>query len=319
MALSGGVDSVLAAALAVERLGRVRACFLDMQGEGAPVEAAAAAGALGIRLEVVEAAAAFELRVAAPSRETWLSGGTPNPCALCNASVKLAIPSGMLGRDEVLVTGHYARAGSPPLRRALSRRKDQSYFLSLVEAETLRRTWLPLGCMRKEEVRRMADARGLPFRERESMDLCFPRPDAPAEHLAVDRDGRPLGTVRAAWPTVGMRASLPGFREPLYVLSTDPGSRTVSVGPAPDLLRTGCMLRGVNRLSGAGEGAFRAEAVLTSGGQPSPALAEWLGGGLRVTFDRPVSAVAGGQVCVLYQSDEVLCAGIVESWEGSAG
>ncbi|HLD46252.1 MAG TPA: tRNA-specific 2-thiouridylase, partial [Desulfobaccales bacterium] len=183
IALSGGVDSAVAAAL-LQRQG------LDLQGvhlrlsplAPPPDRVEALAHYLGIPLTVLDLQAEFAREVVDYFVSEYIRGRTPSPCVRCNAAIKFGYLWEFLKKDGVtrLATGHYARLNlddqdAPALYRGLDRRKDQSYFLSRLPLSLLPNLLFPLGQMTKEEVRRIARQAGLPVREDqpESMDLCF--------------------------------------------------------------------------------------------------------------------------------------------------
>lgn len=337
-ALSGGVDSTVAASLLLEAGhevlgGSLRLCDRPGGDDPAPAEAAAS---LGIPFFRWDARARFEERVVAPFAAAYAAGRTPNPCALCNPRVKFALlleRARELGAER-LATGHYARiaagpAGAPRLLRGADRGKDQSYFLFGLERAWLGRILFPLGGLTKGEVRRLARERSLAVAERpESQEICFvPEGDAGAFAAArlpagaggpgaiVDRAGRRLGTHRGlAHYTVGQRRGL-GFAagSPRYVLALDAAANAVVVGAEGELWGRELSVAGVNWLVDPPAGAFRAAVRIRSRHEPSPALLETAGeGGWRVRFDEPQRALTPGQAAVLYDGDSVLGGGWIE-------
>jgi tRNA-specific 2-thiouridylase len=261
VAMSGGVDSTLAAALLAEEGhevlgGTLRLCD-PPPGASAP-DPAAAAAALGIPHRTWDLRGPFDALVVRPFVETYRAGRTPNPCVLCNARVKFGLlveKAGELGADA-LATGHYARIeagadGAPRLLRAADAAKDQSYFLFAIGRAALARARFPLGGLTKREVRGLARERGLAAADREeSQEICFvPGDDAgafaagrlPAGAVApgpvLDRSGRRLGTHRGlVHYTVGQRRGL-GFAagSPRYVVALDAAANAVVVGTDADL------------------------------------------------------------------------------------
>ena len=220
VAMSGGVDSTLAAALLVEQGHQVLGGTLRLVDQPPAIDAPdpeGAARALGIPFTCWDLRAEFERLVISPFAAAYATGRTPNPCALCNAQVKFGLlleKARELGADA-LATGHYAgiaaEPGGPPrLVRGADRRKDQSYFLFAVARATLSRIRFPLGGLTKDRVRAMARERGLAVAARaESQEICFVPGDDYAGFLArrspagafvpgaiVDTAGRRLGEHR---------------------------------------------------------------------------------------------------------------------------
>jgi tRNA-specific 2-thiouridylase len=320
VALSGGVDSSVALILELKHGGSVRAAYLDTSGRGPDPHAAAVAAVLGVPLTVIDASPTFREAVIRRSAEMLLRGLTPNPCMLCNREIKLGLLGDHLLSGEALVTGHYARRSSTGIRRGTDSAKDQSYFLALARGEVARRCEFPLGGMKKSDVRALAESLGLPFRSRESMDLCFDlagsvRGSGPGP--LVDTGGRRLGEHRGFENfTVGQRSGLGAFGRRLYTVSLDPVSNTVVAGGREDLLSDGCEVTGCNWFLPSGSPGPGEYLVQTRHRRkPLPALIEPDPGTgtLRVRFSKPEEAVAPGQVCAVYLDDELLGGGFISS------
>jgi tRNA-specific 2-thiouridylase len=341
VAMSGGVDSTLAAALLLEEGHRVSGCTLVLleqrAGAAAPEAAAAAAAAqLGIPHEVSDLRAEFERLVVGPFAEGYLAGRTPNPCALCNARVKfgLLLERALAVGADALATGHYARVaagagGEPRLARGADCAKDQSYFLAGMPRAALARVCFPLGGLTKAQVRRLARERGLAAAERpESQEICFVPGDdsgafvaarAPAGAVAagpvLDEAGRTIGTHRGlVHYTVGQRRGL-GFAagRPLYVLRLEPATNALVVGEDPALWGRELLAAGVSWLVDPPAGTFRAAVRIRSRHEAAPATVEPAGGGAwRVRFDAPQRAITPGQVAAFYDGDVVLGAGTIQ-------
>lgn len=320
MALSGGVDSSTALAMVLDEVPSVRAVFLDMAGRGTDPHAAAVAALLGVPLLTVDVSRAFRETVADASAAMLLAGLTPNPCVLCNRAIKFGILGGMLRPGEILVTGHYARRSPRGVLRGTDREKDQSYFLARVPPEILLRSAFPLGSLRKADVREFALSRALPFRVRESMDLCF---DLPAlvrgsgPGPLVDPEGRRLGEHSGYERfTVGQRRGLGAFGKRLYTVSVDPSTHTVVAGPREALLSDGCSVEDCGWLSVSGP--FPAADCLVQTRHRRRPVAATLevspdGSSFRARFSEPEEAVAPGQLCAVYLGDELLGGGTISS------
>jgi tRNA-specific 2-thiouridylase len=284
VAMSGGVDSAVAALLVREAGDEAVAVTLELwsdpENDGALscCSAQAVRGArslahdLGVPHFSIDLRAEFRAGVVDPWLTDHAAGLTPNPCVRCNGSVRLDAMLDLATRlgSRTLATGHYARihhelARGPLLRTAVDPAKDQSYALSALSPSALARLRFPLGELTKPEVRALAERAVLPVAHRpDSQDLCFlagtRRTDFLARHgrlgsragPIVDRDGRLLGEhLGAHTVTVGQRRGLgtghglDGAGEPLYVLATDASANTVTVGPRTGLLTQTVRVRDV--------------------------------------------------------------------------
>jgi tRNA-specific 2-thiouridylase len=280
VAMSGGVDSAVAALLVAEDGGEPVAVTLELwsdpenDGDLSCCSAQAVRGARGLAHGLGMPHFSIDLRAEfrAGVVEHWLvdhaAGLTPNPCVRCNGNVRLDAMLELAERlgAETLATGHYARVEDGPvpegplLRTALDEGKDQSYVLSALSRESLARLRFPLGSLRKPRVRELAEQAGLSVaRRRDSQDLCFLAGTRQRSFLerhaglgarpgpVLDRRGTVLGEHSGAHLfTVGQRHGLGiGGRAPLYVLSTDAGTNTVTVGAREELLARELAVGGV--------------------------------------------------------------------------
>jgi tRNA-uridine 2-sulfurtransferase len=345
-AMSGGVDSAVAAALMQQAGHEVIGVTMwladrslpggDASPEGPRTDVEAArevAALLGIPHHLLDLRAAFFAQVLAPFVESYLAGETPLPCARCNARLKLGELLGVADRfgAEMLVTGHYARletdaAGNPTLWRAGDRERDQSYFLFGLTQRQLRRAVFPLGGMRKSEVRVIARRLGLPNAgRRDSQEVCFVSEGGsylevlerfaadrlPGAGEIVDQRGGVVGHHRGFHRfTVGQRRGIgvPG-RARLYVVAVDSARNRVVVGTAP-AARSCLRLREVNWLDGAPPVRTAALVQIRSRHTAAPAEIVPAGNGTaEVTFASPVASPAPGQAAVFYDGDRVLGGG----------
>jgi tRNA-specific 2-thiouridylase len=346
VAMSGGVDSAVAAALLRDRGCEVTGVFLCLGRASDPAggahgcctpedqaDARRVAGLLGVDLFVLDAADAFGA-LADDFARGYQAGRTPNPCVACNRDVKLGRllrRARALGFDRV-ATGHYARVverdGVPALARGRAAGKDQSYVLYALPAEALARLVLPLGELgSKAEVRARARALGLPVHDKpDSMELCFVADGHHAEVLAarapraltpgpvVDEAGRLLGAHDGYGRyTIGQRRGLgiPGSAR-RYVTAIDPATATVTLGPRQATLAGG-LVAGEATWHRRPEAPRRAAVQIRSSAPAAPALVRPLDGDrFEVTFDAAVHAVAPGQAAVIYDGDLVLGGGLIE-------
>ena len=347
VAMSGGVDSAVTAALLAERGHEVVGITLRLYDAdaGARRKGACCAGQdiddarrvadeLGFPHYVLDYRRRFRDDVIEPFAAGYARGETPIPCVLCNRTVKfrdLRAAARDLGA-AALATGHYARRVPGrfgiELHRAADARRDQSYFLFATTAEELAFLRFPLGGMTKEEVRRAAAQLALPVAAKpDSRDICFVpdgdyaslvrrlRPAAAMPGDVVDAEGRVLGRHEGiAGYTVGQRRGLRigGAPAPLYVLRIDGERNRVVVGPRRALAETVVHLAGVNWL---GDGALPLggidlEVKLRSMQTPVAATLRAAGRDRAVLrLAAPVHGVAPGQACVFYDGDRVLGGG----------
>ena len=347
VALSGGVDSSVAACLLAEQgyevIGsHMRLVHLDgvehgCCGPAARSDAAAVARIAGFPFEICDLTDAFERTVIEDFVAEHEAGRTPNPCARCNGEIKFGAflrRADELGVDSV-ATGHYVRTaicdGRVRLFRGADRSKDQSYMLHMLGQPELSRSLFPVGAMQKAETRAHAERFGLPVATKpDSQELCFaPNGDAggylrsAAPHLmtegdVVDHDGRVLARHGgSAAYTIGQRRGLGVSRaEPSYVLEVDAAANRIVVGPGELLARRGLVADRVTWVAGGppSEGPFESEVRIRYRGDDVPAVIEPLGERLRVEFRTPQRGVAPGQSVVIYRHDELLGGGrIVES------
>ncbi len=343
VALSGGVDSAVAAALLLRQGHEVVAATLRLleppltppgEGDGAVASARQVAARLGVRHEVVDAGDAFRAEVLTPFVEAYLGGETPSPCTVCNPRVKFPVlleAAARLGADR-LATGHYARVetgedGRVRLLRGSDPRRDQSYFLFALGRERLERVLFPLGRLGKDEVRRLAGELGLPnARRRDSQDVCFAAPGEPytdvLRRLAPGRTGRPGSIVDTEGKVLGRHAGIHlftvGQRRGLglagtrarYVVDVAGGTGTVVVGIPEEASRREITLRDVCWLRPVRGVAVRAGVQVRSRhGAQDATIHPDAGGSARVVFDEPAPAPAPGQAAVFYDGDEVLGGG----------
>ncbi len=335
--MSGGVDSSLAAALAVECGCDAVAVTLRLSGESSRCcsladaeDARRVADALGIRFFVADYADQFRKEVIEPFADAYLAGRTPIPCVACNKRFKF---DHLLERARVfgarrVATGHYARIDRDPssgrlrLKRGRDVAKDQSYFLFQLDQEQLAQAWFPLGDLTKEQVRARARSLGLATADKpESQEICFVpegryvdvveqvRPEARAlEGELVDDQGHVLGRHRGVHHfTVGQRRGL-GLASDhrLYVSQIDSTSGRVTVGGVDALASGGARVGSVNWIAGeAPSGPVRARVQVRHRHAPASATVESDGDGVAIArFDEPVRAVAPGQAAVFYAADE---------------
>jgi tRNA-specific 2-thiouridylase len=348
VAMSGGVDSSVAAALMVEAGFEVIGMTLQLYDQGAMAakKGACCAGQdiydarrvcdkLGIPHYVLDYESRFSQAVIEDFADSYLKGETPIPCVRCNQQVKfkdLLTTARDLGA-QALVTGHYVQrimgGASAELHRAVDPGKDQSYFLFATTQNQLDFLRFPLGGMEKTETREHALRFGLEVADKpDSQDICFVpngsyvsvleklRPGALEEGDIVHVDGRVLGRHRGIINyTVGQRKGLGiGGGDPLYVIRLNPALHQVIVGPYEALARTEISLKEVNWLGGSSSEPLMCEVKVRSTRPPVPATVFLEPEGMaRVVFDTPEYGVSAGQACVFYQGGRVLGGGWIVS------
>jgi tRNA-specific 2-thiouridylase len=343
-AMSGGVDSSVAAALLAERGDEVVGVTMKLLPRGAtgfgccgsPADvddARRVCDRLGVAHYAVDLAELFESKVIKPYVASYLSAETPNPCVECNRSVKFGH---LLSLAEAwgcakVATGHYARVEGGRLFKARDAAKDQTYFLYALGERELARAEFPVGDLTKAEVREKARALGLRTADKpESMETCFvpgrdvrgfvaARPEAagaPASAPGPIRatDGRELGAhAGLAGYTVGQRRGLGvASAEPLYVVRLEPETNAVVVGGADEVFAPSLTAGAVTWTRGAPAGPRRAEVRVRHRHPPAAALlTPGADGTVEVAFDAPQRAPAPGQAAVFYSGDEVLGGGTI--------
>ncbi|RKZ07951.1 hypothetical protein DRQ25_10245 [Candidatus Fermentibacteria bacterium] len=317
VALSGGVDSSYALNLCIQRFNHVRAGYVDTAGRGIPPEVVNTADAAGVELVIVNAVERFRREVILWSEQMLSKGLTPNPCARCNARVKLLSLHEILKPSEKLVTGHYVLKEGDIIKRGSDANKDQSYFLSLVEGDILRDCIFPLGDMLKEDVRREALRLNIPFQRKESMDLCFNLSSGKGKPGSVlDTSGKQIGRHDGTGNyTIGQRKGLGAYGIKMYVVAVNISDGTVTIGGRKDLLVAGCTVVDMNWF--AKPAVFPSEALvqIRYRRKPVPAILENRDGNLHIEFISPEEAVAPGQVCAVYLNTSLTGGGIISSTE----
>lgn len=344
VAMSGGVDSSLAAALLLERGYDVVGMTMRLSDETRAVEpdapssvedARRVADVLGISHHVIDFTEIFENTVVDYFLDAYLDGRTPNPCVVCNHHIKFG---GLLRAAEdigaqYIATGHYARIdrdedGVYHLRKGLDHDKDQSYVLYHLNQEKLAHIIFPLGNLRKSETRRMAEEYGLPVAHKtESQEICFVPND---DYKAYLREHRPGGTFcgdivdsagnilgrhdGVAFYTIGQRKGLGiAASQPLYVTALDAAKNQVIVGAADAVYAQELIASDLNWTMWDTLAEERTvEAKIRYGKRLAAARVVQEGDCVRVCFTDPQRAVTPGQSVVFYENDIVLGGGIID-------
>jgi tRNA-uridine 2-sulfurtransferase len=348
VAMSGGVDSSVAAALLKQQGYEVTGMMLRLWSEPGKENsnrcctpdsmglARRVAAKLDIPFYVVDAKDQFRSSVVQAFLDGYARGVTPNPCLVCNREIRwgtLYEHAQALGA-EFMATGHYVRlaqdeAGRIRLLRGVDPAKDQSYVLHVLDQEKLRHSLFPIGEYPKPRVRELARSFDLPTAARaDSQDLCFLAGEDYRDFLRrnaeeitrpgpiVTRKGEALGEHQGlAFYTIGQRKGL-GLASPvpLYVLAKDAAANTLVVGTEAELGRSELTAREVRWIVGeAPVGPVHGQVKTRYTAQAAPGWIHPLdGGGVEVRFDAPQRDITPGQAAVFYDGDAVLGGGLID-------
>jgi tRNA-specific 2-thiouridylase len=339
VAMSGGVDSSVVAALAAKTGAEVIGVTLQLYDHGEAVKRSGSCCAgqdiydaktvcdrLGIAHYVLDYESRFRTGVIDRFADEYAMGRTPVPCSMCNQGVKFTDLIGFardLGAD-CLATGHYVRRvereGRVEMWKGRDPSRDQSYFLYGTTADQLAYLRFPLGDLPKSETRRLAEEAGLVVANKpDSQDICFVpdgdyaslvkklRPETAAPGPIVHVDGRVLGSHEGVVHfTIGQRRGIEvgGQPEPLYVVRIDPEQRQLVVGPRSALAVASARIEAINWLA---EGQSEVSAKVRS--LARPVEGSW--DGERLAFAIPEYGVAPGQSAVFYDGDRLLGGGTI--------
>lgn len=356
-AMSGGVDSAVAAALLAEQGHAVTGVTLKLACYGktpmspracctldAMDDARRVAMAMGFPYHVVDAEQVFKERVMMPWVEGYATGRTLYPCASCNQHLKFGdlVQRMAVANADRLATGHYARVAQDAdgvwgLYRAADAHKDQTYALATIPYAVLPKVVFPLGALPKTEVRAHAQRLGLSVWDKpESQDLCFVPDGDYAGYITgtlgerrgsepgpfVDELGRVIGTHRGILHyTIGQRKGLGvALGERGYVIAIDATANTVTLGPRQALERPGLVTEPMNWLQPAppAPGTRALVRIRYNHAGAMATLAPQPDGGVEVRFDAPQLAVTPGQLAVLYDGDRCMGGGMIRASLGAA-
>ena len=325
LGFSGGVDSAVSAMLLKNAGHEVIGLYMDNTDENALRDAVETAEFAGIELEVADVRAALEENVCRPFTDCYLRGETPNPCVICNPSVKFKTLLAAADRRgaELVATGHYARAENGAIYKGRPS-NDQTYMLCRLTREQAARAVFPLGELEKTQTRAMAEKFGLPVAHKgDSMEICFipdkdyigwlgrraELPGAGDFVLHGEVVGRHEGIYRY---TVGQRR--PGMIDgrKVYVSRIDARTNMVELALWEELFKTEVTARDFNWLIDAPDKPIRASVRVRHTKWENPPCTVYNDGGtVRIVCDEPVRAPAAGQSAVLYDGDRLLGGGFI--------
>jgi tRNA-specific 2-thiouridylase len=354
VAMSGGVDSSVAAALIKAQGYRVLGVMLRLWSEegreddnrcctpDAMALARRVAAILGIPFYAIDARQVFYDQVVKSFLDGYSAGVTPNPCIVCNRLVRWGYMLDLarsMGAD-FMATGHYAQLKTSPegkieLWRGVDPLKDQAYVLSGLNQDQLGHSLFPLGGLHKTQVRQMAEEFGLPVASRaDSQDLCFLNGDdyrpflsryAPQVALPgriVNRAGEVLGEHQGlAFYTIGQRKGIGlAVPQPLYVLAKDARRNELVVGTQDELGQQAAVIGPVNWISGEAPAApFDGLVKIRYKSSFAPARIEPQGQEALIHFVEPLRDITPGQLAVVYQGDQVIGSGLIQPGVSTLG
>ncbi len=337
VALSGGIDSLVAAFLLKQKNENILGLHFSTGYEKTETAHAIAgiADQLGIPLYTIDCRQVFHAQVVDYFTSTYLSGKTPNPCAICNACIKFGVvlqTARRLGATR-LATGHYARVerdanGIFRLKKGADSAKDQSYFLALLSQDQLSTACFPLGRMTKKEVLALAEKNSLVFAKKsESQDICFIEGkdyagfigsrmgSAEKSGMIVNARGDILGAHNGLHHyTIGQRHGIHcPADQPYYVLKLDIAHNRLVVGYKKELYKTGLAISGINWIGPKPMQSVEVFVRIRYRQKAAAAVLTPIGDNTAgIRFKRPQAAVTPGQVAVCYQEDEVIAGGWID-------
>ena len=334
VAMSGGVDSSVAAALLKKQDFDVVGIFMKFWKDGQSSEnrccsveseklARLVAKKIGIPFYVLNVEKEFKKKIVDYFLKEYKNGNTPNPCVLCNKEIKFGFlieKALSLGADCV-ATGHYVINKKGRLFESKDKEKDQTYFLCQLNQKQIKRIMFPVGNYKKPEVRKLAKKFDLPVAETpESQEVCF-IPNTTDEFLKkylktkpgeiIDEKGSVLGEHEGLWfYTIGQRKGIGLSGGPFYVIGKDlKKNQLIISNNQKNLLKKELTLKNINWISGkAQKSALKVKVKIRYRNKPADAIIK----GNKIIFDKPQRAITPGQSAVFYKGKELLGGGVIE-------
>lgn len=352
LAMSGGTDSSVAALLLKDQGYEIegmtfrsynsisKGCMekeTDCCSVDSIFEAKRLADDLGFDHQILDIREYFDNTIINNFITEYMSGLTPNPCVLCNKTIKwgkMIEQADILGCD-FLATGHYAQIinenGRYFLRKGKDESKDQTYFLWTLTQENLARTIFPLGTLQKSEVREIARLHNYEkiANKKESQEICFIPGDDYREFLKeripnidkkpgsgnfIDMNGKIIGTHKGfPFYTIGQRKGLEiAMGYPVYVSKIDAETNTITLGERHDLLQNEVLIKDINMMKYAEiNGEMEAICKIRYNNKGEKCKIRQLGEMIKIVFDEPISAITPGQSAVVYEDNDIICGGII--------
>jgi tRNA-specific 2-thiouridylase len=340
--MSGGVDSTVAAALLKDKGHEVVGLTLKLWDDASRccnyddiMDAKRACGKLGIKHYVLNLKKEFKKKVVDYFISGYLDGSTPNPCVMCNDSIKFRVMiKKMKEMDfDYIATGHYARmvknGGKYFIKAGADRAKTQEYFLARLEHDILKYIKFPLGAMTKDRVKAIAKEKGIYVEKGESQEICFLRDkETPYEFISRSRDistvekgslyfvdGTKISDIKDGAYfkyTVGQRKGTGvAAGRPVYVTAVDAVNKRVMIGGKEDAFKCRLSMKDVRMIAAVKTGGFRCLVKIRQLQEKAEAKVVLKGGSAEVEFVRPQFAVTPGQLAVFYRGDVVIGSGFI--------
>jgi len=332
--MSGGIDSLVAGFILKRQYKNVFGVHFTTGYETENIDFSFIEDQLNIQIVHIDLHSVFEKTIVDYFIQTYLKGKTPNPCLICNKTIKFGtlITAAEHHGANLFATGHYARiqrdkTGQIALLKGKDPLKEQSYFLSMLGGEQLEKAVFPLGNMTKKEVHEFAETHHLcqPVKK-ESQDVCFIKDSLVADFISlktgalfrpgdiVTKENKVIGRHNGLHRfTIGQRRGIncPG-PYPYYVHKIDIKNNRLVVGSRQDLFQKTFHIQDINCLPPHLKLLSRVTAKIRYAHKGAPALFIKDETGGKVVFDTPQPAVTPGQAAVLYSGDQVVCAGIIQ-------